>query len=86
MFVRRVRVGKRWYMQVAESYWNEGKPRQRILASLGRYDERRFREAKRLVRELVPLEQAQVIIEELEEASGPPQGKVYFSKFRRGGR
>lgn len=81
--MRRNRAGKHEYMQLVESCRREGTVKHRILASLGRYDERRFREAKRLVRELVPLEQAQVIIEELEEASGPSQGKLYFRKFRR---
>lgn len=83
MFVRRSRVGQYEYMQLVEGYRREGKPTHRYLASLGRYDERRFREARRLVRELVPLEQAQLIVEELEEVSGPGRGRPYFRKFRR---
>ncbi len=83
MFVRRTRNGRYEYMQLVEGYRREGKPRHRYLGSLGRYDEGRFREARRLVRELVPLQQAQLIMEELEEASGPGRARPYFRRFRR---
>ncbi len=83
MFVRRSRVGQYEYMQLVEGYRREGNPTHRYLAFLGRYDAQRFREARRLVRELVPLEAGRVIMEELEEVSGPGRARPYFRKFKR---
>jgi len=83
MFLRRKRVAGHEYMDVVEAVRRDGKPVQRYVGSLGRYDERVFREARRLVRDLVPMEAARVIVAELEEVSGPVQGKHYFRKFRR---
>jgi len=70
-------------MDVVEAVRRDGKPVQRYVGSLGRYDERVFREARRLVRDMVPIKEARVIVAELEEASGPVQGKQYFGKYRR---
>ncbi len=38
MFIRTKTTQGRTYLQVAESYWEDGKPRQRIIATLGRLD------------------------------------------------
>lgn len=38
MFLRRKKVGPHVYLQIVESRWDEGKVRQRVLASLGRED------------------------------------------------
>lgn len=38
MFVRTKTTQGRTYLQVAESYWEDGRPRQRIIATLGRLD------------------------------------------------
>lgn len=38
MFLRRKKVGPHVYLQLVESRWNQGKVRQRVLASLGRED------------------------------------------------
>ncbi len=38
MFVRSKHVGKRTYLQIVENRWQDGKVRQRVLASLGRLD------------------------------------------------
>lgn len=38
MFVRTKTTDGRTYLQVVESYWQDGKPRQRVIATLGRLD------------------------------------------------
>lgn len=38
MYIRTKTNGSRTYLQVVESYWNGGKPRQRVIATLGRLD------------------------------------------------
>jgi transposase len=38
MFIRTKTTQGRTYLQVAESYWQDGKPRQRVIATLGRLD------------------------------------------------
>jgi hypothetical protein len=39
MFVREKTTGGRTYLQVVESYWSYGRPRQRVIATLGRLDQ-----------------------------------------------
>lgn len=38
MFVRTKTTEGRTYLQVVESYWQDGRPRQRVIATLGRLD------------------------------------------------
>ena len=38
MFVRTKTTQGRTYLQVVESYWQDGKPRQRVIATMGRQD------------------------------------------------
>ena len=38
MFVRSKKVANRVYLQIVENRWQDGKVRQRVLASLGRLD------------------------------------------------
>ena len=38
MFVRIKKSGSRQYLQVVESYWEEGATKQRVIATLGRLD------------------------------------------------
>jgi hypothetical protein len=38
MFVRTKTTDGRTYLQVVESYWQDGRPRQRVIATLGRLD------------------------------------------------
>jgi hypothetical protein len=87
MFVRVVRVGQYRYMQVVESVWRRGKrtPGHKYLWPIGRYDEQVLAEARRLLRELVEVRQAQVVIADLEEASGPGSRNSSFGRqYRRG--
>jgi len=56
------------------------------VGSLGHYDPEAFVRSRILVRELVPMNESGAVIAELEEVSGPVQGKSYFSKFYRWGR
>jgi hypothetical protein len=39
MFFRTKKSGPRTYLQLVENHWREGRPRQRVLASLGRLDD-----------------------------------------------
>jgi hypothetical protein len=39
MFFRTKKSGPRTYLQLVENHWTEGRPRQRVLATLGRLDE-----------------------------------------------
>src|SRR3990172_1073435 len=38
MFVRSKTTEGRTYLQVVESYWQDGRPRQRVITTLGRLD------------------------------------------------
>lgn len=71
-------------MQITESHRHMGVSKHRVLASLGRDDEGSREERVRgIIREYEPLKRAQVVVEEIEEVSGPLQGKGYFRKLRR---
>jgi hypothetical protein len=39
MFFRTKKSGPRIYLQIVENHWEDGRPRQRVLATLGRLDE-----------------------------------------------
>lgn len=45
MFFRTKKSGPRSYLQVVENHWQDGRPHQRVLATLGRVEELREREA-----------------------------------------
>jgi len=64
MFVHVVRVGQYRYRQVVHSVWRQGKrtPGRKHLWSIGRYDERVLADARRLLRELVEMGQAQTAL------------------------
>ena len=51
--------------------------------SFGRYeDSAKEWEIKEIIRDYKPLSRAQVVIDEVQQADGPIQGKGYFVKFR----
>src|SRR5437868_2643012 len=39
MFFRTKKSGPRTYLQLVENHWHDGRPRQRVLATLGRLDD-----------------------------------------------
>lgn len=39
MFFRTKKSGTRSYLQIVENRWEDGRPRQRVLATLGRLDQ-----------------------------------------------
>ena len=39
MFFRTKKSGSRSYLQVVENRWQDGRPRQRVIATLGRLDQ-----------------------------------------------
>src|ERR1700682_456094 len=45
MFFRTKKSGPRTYLQIVENHWEEGRPRQRVLATLGRLDDLKERGA-----------------------------------------
>ena len=45
MFFRTKKSGSRAYLQLVENHWQDGRPRQRVLATLGRIEELRQRDA-----------------------------------------
>ena len=45
MFFRTKKSGPRTYLQLVENHWREGRPRQRVLAPLGRLDDLQHRGA-----------------------------------------
>src|SRR5262249_8607131 len=45
MFFRTTKSGPRAYLQLVENHWQDGRPRQRVLATLGRIEELRQRDA-----------------------------------------
>ncbi len=82
MFVRSVVARGVRYLQVVESYRKDGVSRHRVLAYLGRCDDKvREQQARELIRDYRPLTRARVVIDELEEVAGPLQRKGYFRKL-----
>ena len=45
MFFRTKKSGPRTYLQLVENHWRDGRPRQRVLATLGRLDDLQLRGA-----------------------------------------
>ena len=39
MFFRQKRSGKRVYLQIVENHWDQGRSKQRVIATVGRLDE-----------------------------------------------
>lgn len=70
-------------MQVVESYRQKSCVKQHMLWSLGHYDEAFYKQAKNQLRYWKKLERASVVIKELNDVSGPIQGKGYFKNFNR---
>jgi hypothetical protein len=83
MFVRISRVRNLGYIQVVESYREQGQSKQRVLCSLGRYGEAKCEAARGMVRDWKRLGRAKMVLAEIEDRSGPGQGKGYLSRYRR---
>ena len=66
MFLKRTRSGPYCYIQLVEAYRDGGKPRQRVLATLGREDELDKERLRRLGRQLLALAE-----EEPADEAGP---------------
>ncbi len=82
MLVRISRFGRHHYVDIVEYRRWGGKKRCRILLSLGKCDDRaRQQEIREIIRDYQPLEHAKLVLEELNNASGPWQGKGYFKKM-----
>ncbi|AFV10324.1 hypothetical protein Tph_c00750 [Thermacetogenium phaeum DSM 12270] len=66
MFIRIVRVRDLRYMQIAHNYYvSGGYPRQRVISSLGRYDEDRYRQIQDILRDMQKLKRMQEVIDEI---------------------
>lgn len=52
-------------MQILHSYWNGQESKQRMIATLGQYDEARYRQIKTLLKDWVRMDRAPVIIAEI---------------------
>ncbi len=66
MFIRIVRVRDLRYMQIAHNcYVSGGYPRQRVISSLGRYDEDRYRQIQDILRDMQKLKRMQEVIDEI---------------------
>jgi hypothetical protein len=65
---------------VKQHYWGE-KRGYRVLFDLGRCDDRQRRqEIREIVQDYQPLVHAKVVIKEIEDVSGPLQGKSFFNE------
>ena len=69
-------------MRILESFRHGTKVKQRHVASLGRYEESAFKRYRKIVSEWKALPRAKVVLEELKDSSGRPQGRGYFRKLR----
>ncbi|GFP23252.1 hypothetical protein HKBW3S09_00719 [Candidatus Hakubella thermalkaliphila] len=83
MFVRISRVRNLGYIQVVESYQEQGQSKQRVLCSLGRLEKGSYEAARWAVRDWKRLGRAKVVLAEIEDRSGPRQAKGYLSRYRR---
>ncbi|PNR96797.1 hypothetical protein [Petrotoga sp. 9PWA.NaAc.5.4] len=65
MFVRTNKSGNNRYMNIVESYREKGSVKQRVLWSLGKYEEKRYKEIKENIKEWEKIEGA-------DESASPP--------------
>jgi len=77
MFVKRARVGGHVYVQLMESYWLEGRARQRMVKSLGREERLDPAEVDRLVVALSRYGNARVVRDGDKAGGGAPRVRLY---------
>lgn len=77
MFVKRARVGGHVYVQLMESYWSEGRARQRMVKSLGREDRLDPAEVDRLVVALSRYGNARVVRDGGKAEGGAPRVRLH---------
>jgi hypothetical protein len=66
MYIRITKVRCLRYMQVAHSCYVSGQyPRQKIVSTLGRYDEDRYRQIQEILRDMQPLKRMQEVVNEI---------------------
>jgi len=85
MFVRVVKGYGNKYMQVVESYRHNSTSKQRVLWSLGLYDQDIHQQVKQNISDWKKLKRASVVLKEFNDSTGPAgpiQGKGYFRSFR----
>jgi len=83
MFARIKRVSAYEYLQIVETYRRNGKVKQRMLASLGRYEGDRYEAVRQAIGDWQPLERGKAVLSDLEEPGIRRQGAGYFRKFKR---
>jgi hypothetical protein len=82
MYIRIVKGYGNRYMQVVESYRQDSKNKQHVLWSLGIYDIDLYQQAKQNISDWKKLKRSAIVLDELSNAIGPPQGKGYFKAFQ----
>ena len=75
MFFRQKRSGKHTYVQIVENRWEDGRSKQRVVATLGRLDE--LREQGRLdgLLRSVKLSQAAIVLSALNRKASCPSSR-----------
>jgi hypothetical protein len=73
-------------MQIAHNCYVSGKyPRQRVISSLGRYDEDRYRQIQDILRDMQKLKRMQEVIDEIKNPPIlPGMGSCRKSRLRPG--
>ena len=71
------------YMRILQTVRRGSKVVQRHVASLGPYERSAYQRYRKIVSDWRALPRAAVVLQELAEDSGRPQGRGYFRRFRR---
>ena len=70
-------------MKIIRSVRQKTKIRQRYLQSLGTYEKNKLQQYRAIVADWKHLNRSQLVLAELEDKSGPPQGRGFFKAFRK---
>jgi len=83
MYIRKIKAGKFTYLQAMENKRVDGRSKSLFLWSLGRYDEKKLTLAREALKDWRKLKHSAEVIAELQDNTGPLQGKGYLKNFSR---
>jgi len=70
-------------MHIHQAVYPNRRKRHQHIESLGPYEETAFMKFRTIITEWKPMERSAVVLKDLGEESGPPQGKGFLKRFQR---
>ena len=83
MYIRINKAGRFTYLHAMENKRVDGRSKSLFLWSLGHYDEKKLTLAREALKDWRRLEHSAEVIAELQDNTGPLQGKGYLKNFSR---